>query len=389
MNTDFEFLSEEPIENVITPMHFKMDKVIYFGYQDAIDRLKQSTEKFLTKNCGVGRVIFHAMSHTDMQSMMKTIRQAIEQEIAERNTIYFDMTGGEEAIVAAFGLLAGEFDTPLHAFDIYKNKITRLEEGSKRSIMEAEPNYVSLDLDELIELHGGKINYSLHKSMKSLDDPEFSDDVEKLWSVENDYTEEWNLLSIFLRNHMMPEKSLEVRCDLDKIEHSLKSSGNHLNSLEGFNEIMERLADAGLILDLKHSDGEYSFRYKSEGVRDCLKDGGSTLELYIYKREQARSDDCKIGVHLDWDGELHYTPGIDVLNEIDVLALNGNIPTFISCKTGKMGPSNTLHALYELETVAGRFGGRYARKVLVTSRPLADVYLTRAEEMGITVEQIQ
>ena len=85
---------------------------------------------------------------------------------------------------------------------------------------------------------------------------------------------------------------------------------------------------------------------------------------------------------------LHYSPGIDVLNEIDVLALKGNVPVFISCKTGKMGPSNTLHALYELQTVAERFGGKYAKKVLVTSRMPADVYIKRAEEMNIEIEQL-
>jgi hypothetical protein len=77
-----------------------------------------------------------------------------------------------------------------------------------------------------------------------------------------------------------------------------------------------------------------------------------------------------------------------VLNEIDVLTLKGNIPTFISCKTGKMGPSNTLHALYELQTVAERFGGKYEKKVLVTSRMPAEVYITRAEEMEIKIEQM-
>ena len=62
------------------------------------------------------------------------------------------------------------------------------------------------------------------------------------------------------------------------------------------------------------------------------------------------------------------------------------MPKFISCKTGKMSPTNTLHALYELNTVASRFGGKYARKVLVSSRPINDVYRTRAQEMGIEVE---
>ena len=388
MNVVFEFLSNEPIENLITSMRFKIGKAIYFGYHETIEEWKDCISEFLRKYCEGEESVFHAMSHTDVQSMMKTMRQTIEFEISQGNNIYFDMTGGEDTILMAFGLLAGEYDTPMHAFDIPKNKINKLEEGSARSILDVEPRAFSLDLDKYIEMHGGKINYSLHKSSKDMDDPEFAEDVEKLWSVENDFTEEWNLLSIFLRNHMMPEYSLEVNCDLEKIENSLRNTNNHLNTLSKFNAIMDRLGEAGILQDLRHSDGVYSFRYKNKAVKDCLKDGGSTLELYVYKREQAVSDDCKVGVHLDWDGVIHYSPGIDVLNEIDVLSLKGNIPVFISCKTGKMGPSNTLHALYELQTVAERFGGKYAKKVLVTSRMPADVYITRAEEMGISIEQL-
>ena len=388
MNVIFEFLGYEPIENLITSMHFKMDKAIYFGYHETIEEYRESTINFLSKYCEGEQAVFHAMSHTDVQSMMKTMRNVIDQEIADGNKIYFDMTGGEDAILTAFGMLAGEYDTPMHVFDIKKDKITRLEEGSKRSIiLEVPLREFKLDLDKYVEMHGGKINYALHKSMKNLDDPEFSMDVERLWNVEKDYVDEWNLLSIFLRNHMMPEESLKVEMDMDKVESALSRSNNHLNTLAKFNDIMDRLGNAGLLVDLKHSDGIYSFRYKSVAVKECLRDGGSTLELVIYKREQQTSDDCKIGVHLDWDGVLHYMPGIDVLNEIDVLSLKGNIPVFISCKTGKMGPSKALHALYELETVANRIGGKYARKVLVTSRPLADVYLKRAQEMGIEVEQ--
>jgi len=388
MNVVFEFLSEEPIENLITSMRFKIGKAIYFGYHDTIEKLKDSTASFLKKYCDGEQAVFHAMSKTDVQSMTKTMRQAIEYEKSQGNSTYFDMTGGEEAILIAFGLLAGEYDTPMHAFDIEKDKLSRLEEGSSRSITDCEPREFDLDLDKYVEMHGGRINYNLHKASKNIDDPEFSEDVEKLWSIENDFTEEWNLLSIFLRTHMMPEASLEVNCDLEKTESLLRSANNRLNTLEKFNRIMDRLGAEGLLLDLKHSDGVYSFRYKDRAVRDCLRDGGSTLELYVYKREQAVNDDCKVGVHLDWDGVLHYSPGIDVLNEIDVLTLKGNVPTFISCKTGKMGPSNTLHALYELQTVAERFGGKYAKKVLVTSRMPAEVYITRAEEMDIKIEQM-
>ena len=50
-----------------------------------------------------------------------------------------------------------------------------------------------------------------------------------------------------------------------------------------------------------------------------------------------------------------------------------------------MGPQQSLHALYELDTVARRFGGKYAKKVLVTADKLGDIYLERAREMGIEV----
>ena len=100
------------------------------------------------------------------------------------------------------------------------------------------------------------------------------------------------------------------------------------------------------------------------------------------------SDDCKVGVHLDWDGIIHEKPGEDVLNEIDVLSLKGIIPTFISCKSGKMDSHQSLHALYELDTVAKRFGGKYAKKILATNEELRIRYVERAEEMGIDLRSV-
>ena len=51
-----------------------------------------------------------------------------------------------------------------------------------------------------------------------------------------------------------------------------------------------------------------------------------------------------------------------------------------------MSPTRTLHALYELDAVAKKFGGKYAKKILVSAKELSDVYLARAEEMGIEVK---
>ena len=68
-------------------------------------------------------------------------------------------------------------------------------------------------------------------------------------------------------------------------------------------------------------------------------------------------------------------------NEIDVLLLRGYVLTFISCKGGDVDQMD----LYELDTVASRFGGKYARRELVTANPLETHHDQRAEEMNITV----
>ena len=76
--------------------------------------------------------------------------------------------------------------------------------------------------------------------------------------------------------------------------------------------------------------------------------------------------------------------GYIVHNEIDVLCLRDYVLTFISCKAGD--PDQM--ALYELDTVASRFGGKYARRELVTAGDVEYHHAQRAEEMDITVVQI-
>lgn len=67
--------------------------------------------------------------------------------------------------------------------------------------------------------------------------------------------------------------------------------------------------------------------------------------------------------------------------ERNVLALEGNIPVFSSCKNGKVNQMS----LYELETVARRFGGRYVRREMIAGQKMTEGYEVRAEEMGIQV----
>lgn len=47
MKVNVEFLDTDPIENVITCLNYKMDKVVYFGYPEVVAQYRRMTEEFL------------------------------------------------------------------------------------------------------------------------------------------------------------------------------------------------------------------------------------------------------------------------------------------------------------------------------------------------------
>lgn len=386
MVVNFEFFGKEPIENVITCMHYKIDKVVYFGYHDAIQERKTCTLNFLQKYCGVQKVVFHELSRNDLQSVVKSMRAQIQQELSQGSQIYFDITGGESLILVAFGMLSKEFETPMHMFDVPKDELIELDEGTGRSISEdVKARKVVMNLERYIEMKGGVINHNLHKSIKTDADDEFIQDVERIWDVAKKYIDYWNPFSDFLRANMIPDSNLQVSKRAGTIINALSKSNSKLKTIARLNSIVDELESASVLMDVVHKDGKYRFRIKNQSIKECLWEGGSILELNTFLTERKESEDCMVGVHLDWDGVIHPLPGKDVLNEVDVLSLSGNVPTFISCKSGKMSGQQVLHALYELETVSKRFGGKYARKILVSAKDIGSVYIERASEMGIEV----
>ena len=86
---------------------------------------------------------------------------------------------------------------------------------------------------------------------------------------------------------------------------------------------------------------------------------------------------------IDWDMAEEQQP-CRTINEIDVLAMKGCIPVFVSCKNGMFD----VNELYKLNTVVERFGSKYAKKVLVSTemdkmRDHADVLRARMDDMDI------
>lgn len=389
MFVNTEFLGEEPIENVITCMHHKFDKVIFFGYQNVIQEQKGRIDRFLTKYCGVKDIIYCALPGNDLGTVLDKIHQVVTKEMEQGSRIYFDITGGESLVLVAFGILAKEFCASIHQYDVAEDKLMEFAvESNSYLSREVPPHRFNWNLDQFVELYGGIINKELHKDIKNLKDAEFANDVDILWNMIEKYGAIWNCFCAFLRENLVPDNNLQVTKSAADVLRKLARSNNKLNSVHLLNDILNDLEANGILRGLLYNDEKYEFQIKNQMVKECLWESGSVLELHVYKMEKRIADDCRVGVYLDWDGTIMPAGNPDVINEIDVLSLTGNIPTFISCKSGNMNGTQILHAFYELETVAQRFGGKYAKKILVTTNPISSSYMERADEMGIIIQRL-
>ena len=111
---------------------------------------------------------------------------------------------------------------------------------------------------------------------------------------------------------------------------------------------------------------------------------GSVLELQVFRACLAAEyfDDVILSAVVNWKADEKRRDA--VTNEIDVMAVRGVQPVFISCKTCEI----KTEALNELAILRDRFGGKGSRAIIVTSAAgtkSRGVMSRRAAELEIEV----
>ncbi|MBR4084896.1 MAG: DUF1887 family protein [Lachnospiraceae bacterium] len=387
MNVNIEFFDSEPLENLITCLNFKMDKVIFFGHSDTMTENRiQDTRRALKNICEISDVEFVTVSQKSLYKVLELLEKEVTEEMKAGNTCFFDLSGGEDLVLVAMGMLATQYKVPLHKFALPENELYLLTKWDKvPRIDEVVPRReLQLTLDDIIGLHGGIINYRQQKDVKSnLQDNDFKDAVGVMWEIANDSQKKWNgLSSVFKECIKYEDEYHRVRVSVKAMKQAMKRIPDII-SVKELRNYLNRLGNQAILERISIDEEMIKFSYKTPNIRDCLLDAGCLLELHTYyeRMESGRYSDCRVGVHIDWDGEINGRE-IDVENEIDVMLLEGVVPVFISCKNGRVNQM----ALYELDAVSNRFGGKYVRKELAATQEITPGYLKRAEEMNIIVD---
>ncbi len=245
----------------------------------------------------------------------------------------------------------------------------------------------SLTVQELIALHGGTVHPSSYQPSRRCT-PE---DMEDLWTIVAEDPKQWNQRIAWLREFESRSFSdTDILLPLEKLRNSID---NFEEKKAAVLDLLHQLRRHSVIWDSSSRD-LLNYRYSSVLLQHCTAKAGNALELKALLEARSLRDpqgsffssDC-MSVNIDWDGIIH-TPEAAIAetrNEIDLVLIRGLTPLFISCKNGNIGDEE----LYKLHTVATRFGGPYARKMLIAtnldkkSPGATRAFIQRATDMGI------
>ena len=373
-----EFFSEEALENIMALLTYKPERIIYLGHKhNMITKKMKSLRRFAELTSPSTVLEFIEVPRDDLSLCIRTIEDICDDHPDAR----FELTGGGEMFLIAFGYVSAKRKVHTLRIDPYTG--TEMDfDGNGEPVTKKHP--VRITVRENIVLHGG----TLRPPLTDWDfDDLFREEVQAIWEVSKHLGHNWNrycsIIEEVVKNY--PEDS----------EHVFRLPKA---ALKDAITLLLMLKDKGMMDFYRSEKHQVIFRFANKKIREVVTKTGNILELHVYEvatREPTEFTDAVTGAIIDWDGgekqpeedTLFGRPRSETINEIDVILMRDAVPTFISCKSGRADSK----ALHELETVTSRFGGRYAKKVLIMATPCESAasggtfFKQRAKDMHIWV----
>ncbi len=361
--TIVELFSAEPAENLLSALCLRPERVIFLGSRSLMtDGRIAALRAFFKGRPGAPALRFLRVKDRDYAGAGNAIRDVLEEE----PEACFEMTGGSDLLLAALGSAAAEKKPALFELDVRQQRL-RLLQGASPALKPGPVRPLrGITVSESIRLRGGSLTESSYTLSGKL--PEgLEKDVEDLWQVYRASPQTWTRQCSLLAN--LTAKS----------GGGLAVSGTMHEKCE--KRHVEALLKAGLISDYREKGDAVSLTFRNAHVKRTLTRAGDLLELWVFlAARESGFTDAVMGAKIGWNGSDRGGTS----NEIDGLLMYGAVPVYVSCKLGAV----PKEALYEVDTVASRFGGEYAVKALACSRlggsdAARETLRQRAADMGV------
>ncbi len=372
--TYIEFFDKTASENISACLTYAPDRVIYIGDNSKLMKkhIVNYEKVFKARGCNI-ELIFKTIIKRNLDNVVELISEIIETY----DDCVFDITGGDEILVFALGMVYSKYsdkNIQVHRFNLRNNTFYDCDKDGK-TIYKEMP---ILSIEENIRIYGGEVAYGFINEDKTYKwdlTSDFLDDINLIWDICKRNVRYWNMQICILEGaeiagHRGDDELTTIVSHVALEQHLARYKAKY-KLAKG---IIAYLLKKGLLTYFEDDGKTITISYKNDQVKKCLTKAGQALEMKIYITAKHLLDkdgipvynDALNGVVIDWDGEFHDEDSeqiYDTENEIDIMLMHGMIPVFVSCKNGIV----TADELYKLNTVAERFGGNYAKKVLVAT----------------------
>ncbi len=369
MDTLIELYDERPIENVLASEVFRPQRTVFLCPSE-IAQNKQIKSKL----CAYFR---HRGLETELIFVESSLLSAekIEKQLRKISSEYpgcvVDITGGSESALFACGAVCSELNIPAFTYS--------RKSGCFYNVVGADfADRLTCTLTHTVEdcflMAGGSLRQG-RVDNKVLS--KYADTFDAFFKIYLDNRSDWTRAVSYLQSVSQNKNGQKMSLKVDSPLSVKAEQGRYVPAPV---KILAALEKIGYVKNLAIGTERVSFTFKDQQIRSWLRDVGSVLELYVW-RECTLSGffgDVVTSAVVDWEG-VHARDG--VTNEIDVMAMRGIMPVFISCKTCAV----TTEALNELSILRDRFGGKGAKAAIVTAERCRSVTRHRASELGIDV----
>ncbi len=390
--TVIEFFDKTSIENMLSAMLCRPERVIYIGYnRKQMERVLPIYREVLDGRGLAPELLVQAVNRNDLHAAVDKLTAIA----LTYDDCVFNLDGGEDLYLVALGMVAAAHPdrVKLHRFNIRNNNMVDCDADGCNQLVEP----IALTIRENVRIYGGVVVDEDQRSEGTYPwrfTEDFCQDLHAMWEISCRYAKSWNaqINTLGWIDQVCPQEDPRtLQSHRESVQQVMSRKGDWYTVVPGILQALER---EGLISWLSLENNEIEFVFKNEQVKRCLMKAGQLLELMVaLAAREARDEeglpvyqDVQCGVCMDWDGQVAPDGETDVNNEVDVMMMKGAVPVFISCKNGSL----EVEELYKLAQVAQRFGGKYARPVLIATQldkmgAKGEYLRSRAGDMAIRV----
>ena len=372
--TAVEFFDPETIENVYACLAMAPERVIFLGpdSKEIAKHLAYYRRVFLDRGKEI-EFIPKGVNRTKLKEAVAAIQSIVDSY----EDCVFDITGGDEMYNLALGVVLAqnpEKNLQIRKVNLKTNTVYHCDTEGEADHLSAPP----LTVEEYVRLRGGDVVYGNAESNATYRwdfSEEFQRDVQSVWRVCREDPRLYNTQIGVLEaaENVGTAEGLATEASIPQIEQWLshpKRRGKYIFEPD----VIAPLRQAELLMLCEEQGTTLRVRYKNPQVKRLLTKAGMALELAATLSARSITDhrgaplfgDVLNGVLIDWDGVLHdeaRQAAFDTENEVDLILLHSTVPVFVSCKNGFVSSDE----LYKLDSVSRRFGGKYAKRVLLAT----------------------